>query len=177
MKTDHDPKRLEALVHLLLDGDLTGESTTELNAILLKSATARETYRHSIAVHSALERQGKDAGSVPNFQTPATVPFKKRSLRKNIALAIAASVALAASLFFSKQSPSHFATLSGSTSAVWEDSEVSDGGIFETGKTVSLLSGYAEVAFRSGVNVIVEARPVSRSNPAIPSTSPTAGLR
>ena len=35
MKTDHDHKRLEALVHLLIDGDLCEESSAELNAILL----------------------------------------------------------------------------------------------------------------------------------------------
>lgn len=158
MKTDHDHKRLEALVHLLIDGDLCEESSAELNAILLNSAQARQTYRHTVAVHSALDRYAKDTNSVPNFQAPSGAPvaFKKRSLRKNIGLAIAASVALAASLFFSKQSPSHFATLSGSTSAVWENFGVSDGGIFETGKTCNLISGYAEVAFRSGVKVIVE---------------------
>ncbi len=156
MKTDHDPKRLEALVHLLLDGDLTSESSAELDAILLKSADARRSYRHSIAVHSALERHGKDSVSVPAFTTPTSSPVPRRSLRKNLGLAIAASVALAASIFFSKRSPSHFATLSGSTLAVWEDFEPADGGIFETGKSVSLLSGFAEIGFRNGVNVIVE---------------------
>jgi hypothetical protein len=156
MKTDHDSRRLEALVHLLLDGDLNKENSAELNAILLKSADARETYRHTIAVHSSLERHGKDSISLPNSQASSGAPAPRRSLRKTIILAIAASVALAASLFFSKQSPPHFATLSGSTSAVWENLELPDGGIFETGETVSLLSGYAEIAFRSGVNVIVE---------------------
>jgi len=156
MKTDHDSKRLEALVHLLLDGDLTVGNSAELNAILLKSAAARESYRHTVAVHSALERYGKDAVSVPNFPALSTTPAPSRSFRKNLWLGIAASLALVTSLFISKQSPSHFATLAGSTSAVWEDSEISDGGIFETGKTISLTSGFAEVAFRNGVNVIVE---------------------
>lgn len=155
MKLDHDKNRLEALVHLLLDGDLCEKSSTELNAILLKSADARAAYRHSIAVHSALERHGKDSTSVPNFSNEP-VPFEKHRLNRYVGLAIAASIVLATSLFLSKKSPSHFATLSGSTSAIWENSELADDGIFETGKSTSLVSGYAEIAFRSGVNVIIE---------------------
>ena len=158
MIPDHDPHRLEALIHLLIDGDLTDECSAELNAILLRSAEARETYRHTMAVHSALDLHGRDAISIPIFTAPSTapIPFRRRSFKKNVAIGIAASIALGVSLFLSKQGSEEFATLSGSTSAVWENAELQNGHGFKTGQSVSLQRGYAEIAFRSGVNVIIE---------------------
>jgi hypothetical protein len=163
MKPDFDPRRLDALTHLLLDGDLPPESVVELREILRGSAEARRRYRRTTAVHCALVRHGHDRLETPELAPAPARETAGRSARRGIrwlaaGLAAAACIVLAAKLALppGAAAPPPLAVLSGTTSAVWEGAAITTGHPFERGRSVKLVRGFAEVSFASGVQVILE---------------------
>lgn len=144
MKPVYDPQRLDALLQQLLDEQLPDDGAAELNAILRGSQPARHHYRRSLRLHAALIRH-RQVGNV--------VPFRK-SRRLVPLLAVAACVVLGVSIFMiAGREP--VARLMGTTAAIWSHAlpEKDAPGLEHP---LDLVSGFAEVGFRSGVRVILE---------------------
>lgn len=141
MKLNYNASRLTALLTILLDGELSPAEKTELNAILRESAEARAHYRRSIHLHSALHRHQPE-------QKIIAFP-KRRPLRAVSITALAACLALGGFLWLQRPD----AALTGSTAAVWR-SETFPQDLCKTPQ--ELISGYAELTYRSGVRVILQ---------------------
>lgn len=158
MNAPFQNRRLEALVHLLLDGDLPAEAADELATMLRESAEARRFYRRTLAIHSSLVRQVRGGGQVPEFIQPSIVQLPPRRRAPWGALAAAACVVLAAGAWFFSQrnGPAPLAVLSGATAARWAE-PLDPGHAFEPGRPLDLDGGFAEISYRSGVKVILEA--------------------
>jgi len=141
MNAGYDPQRLDALLQLLLDGELSAAETAELNTLLRGSPQARRHYRTTVRLHAALIR---------NMQGGNVIPLASRKSRKTPwILAAAACVGIACSLLFRPPA----ATLTGTTAAVWTG--VGPGaGLMDA--PLELTRGFAEVSYRSGVRVILE---------------------
>ncbi len=133
-------KRLDELLQLLFDDQLTAGQTEELNALLKISPEARADYRRSLRLHAALIRHRQEAAGLPAHSS--IIPFKPAAI-------LAAAACLLAGLFiaFSNQPA---AKLTGSTAAVWKN------GSSELQGPTDLVSGFAELTFRNGVKVILE---------------------
>jgi hypothetical protein len=141
MKTDYDSSRLKALLAVLLDGELSAAEKVEINAILRSSAAARAHYHRSVRLHAALMRHQPEVN---------VVAFPPRRFMRAVAVtAIAACLALGGFLWL--QSPT--AALTGSTAAIWR-SETTAQDLCKSPQ--ELISGYAELTYRSGVRVILQ---------------------
>ncbi|MES2660178.1 MAG: discoidin domain-containing protein [Verrucomicrobiota bacterium] len=141
MKPDYDPRRLDELLRLLLDDDLTGDAVPELNGILRGSAQARAHYRKSLRLHAALIRYRRAETIVP-----MVAPRSRMWM-------LAAAACVLIGLFFLPQMLSKpVASFSGTTGATWSGNESTP----LLGHPLNLVRGFAEISFRSGVKVIVE---------------------
>lgn len=158
MKNPLNDRRLEALTHLLFDGDLPPEGTEELAELLRESEVARRRYRRMMAVHNSLVRYGRGHEETPAFVAENVLRMPRRQVRW-LPLAAAAAVALAAgwiALLENRKASAPLAVLSGVTSAAWSDPiELQHG--FIPGKPQNLTSGFAEITYTSGVEVVLEA--------------------
>ncbi len=155
MKHDFDPARLDALVHLLLDGDLPLESSGELRTILHHSPEARNRYRQTTAIHCALVRHARALRETPAFiSNPSPTRVNRR--HPLLFLAAAACILFALLLIPRQQHAASIATLSGSSSALWDSHAIPDGHPFEPGRMMNLLGGFAEITFTSGVQVVLQ---------------------
>ncbi len=141
MSPTYDARRLEALLAILLDSGLSETEKNELNSLLQASAAARAHYRKSVHLHMALIRHQPDV---------KIIPFKSRRLPATI-LAVGIAACLMLGGFFWLRAP--VAILSGSTAAVWNPATSPS---HLLGKRVELLSGFAELSYRSGVRVILQ---------------------
>ncbi|MFD0892027.1 discoidin domain-containing protein [Luteolibacter ambystomatis] len=150
----HD-RRLEALTHLLLDGDLPPDAAEELAGLLRGSSEARRHYRRIIAIHSSLVRHGRD--EVPTF-APEIVPMpvRRRGLWWPVAAAAAVGLMVGTVIFSSRRPDPAPATLSGMTAASWPEPVALQQG-FGPGRVQDLAGGFAELSYRSGVKVVLEA--------------------
>lgn len=161
MSKSYPHRRLEALTHLLLDGDLPPEAVQELEELLSGSADARRHYRRMMAVHNSLVRQGRNHGKTPAFLPEKVVSIQEPQQAKKwwLPAAAAATVVLAAGvgvLFTSRKDAAPLAVLSGMTDATWsEPLELQH--VFAPGRFQDLTKGFAEISYRSGVKVILEA--------------------
>ncbi len=141
MNPDYDVPRLDELLQLLLDEQLRDDGAVELNTILSGSRQAREHYRKSLRVHAALIRHRQVENVVPLRKPRLLVPF----------FAAAACIMLATSLFLmTGREPE--AKLTGTSVAVWSAEPAG----LRLNEPLDLMSGFAEVGYRSGVRVILE---------------------
>lgn len=143
MNPDYDPQRLDALLQGLFDQALLDAEVLELNAILLKSQSARSHYRKRLRIHASLIRQRR-VETVVATQPPAPVRRYWPA-----ALGLAAAIALLAVFSLSKNP---VAEITGSTAAIWSGQDTPSS---LTGP-LDLISGYAEITYQSGVRVILE---------------------
>lgn len=163
MSQSYPHRRLEALTHLVLDGDLPPEAAQELEELLSGSAEARRHYRRMIAVHNSLVRQGRSHGETPAFVPEKVIPISKLQQKQGrkwwLPASAAAAIALTAAgimLFASRKDSPPLAVLSGMTGATWESPlELQHG--FTSGRPQELVKGFAEITYRSGVKVVLEA--------------------
>jgi len=153
----HD-RRLEALTHLLLDGDLPPEAAEELANLLRGSAEARKHYRRIMAVHNSLVRHGRSHLEMPAFSPEKIVAMPVRRSVQWLPWSAAAALVLAAGTFFvmTRKSSAPLAVLSGMTEAIWSEPVALQQG-FGPGKAQELTGGFAEISYRSGVKVVLEA--------------------
>jgi ferric-dicitrate binding protein FerR (iron transport regulator) len=148
MKPDYDPSYLDELLQRLIDNRLTEEEVRSLNRILRGSAQARAHYRTTLQLHAALIRHQKGARMLP------MVPSIPRWRRWVIPASAAAAGLLLAGGIFHQTRP--VAVLSGTTSAIWSGVAEQEALSLAANQTMDLVSGFAEVSFRSGVRVILE---------------------
>lgn len=145
MKTDYDATRLEDLLVQLFDESLTEPLIDELNQILNHSAAARQHYRRSQKLHAALIRH-----RAPH-EVPSSHEVHSRSFKHWVTLAAAACILLGSAWCLSFLGKP-VARLSGVTSAIWQNGVTP----VSLRQPQQLNSGYAQISFRSGVNVILE---------------------
>ncbi|MGC4017167.1 MAG: discoidin domain-containing protein [Luteolibacter sp.] len=153
--SSHD-RRLEVLTHLLLDGDLPPDAAEELAALLRGSSGARRHYRRIVSIHSSLVRHGRSEvpAFVPEKITP--MPVRRGSRWWPLAAAAAVGVMVGTMIFSSRKSVPPPAMLTGMTAASWPEPVVLQQG-FGPGKVQDLTGGFAELSYRSGVKVVLQA--------------------
>lgn len=155
MKSDYDAKRLDELLQLLLDDDLTGSDGDSLNSILRESQQARAHYWATLKLHSALIRHHPQVASGQITRGTWRGHSVRRLLPWQITTLAAAACILLGFVIFINPSRA-MATLSGSTSAIWTDGTHPGDSALEPGNLLGLASGFVEVSYRSGVRVILE---------------------
>ncbi len=141
MTADHDSTRLDELLRQLLDETLTAEAGEELNALLADSGQARARYRSTLRLHAALIRHP---------QPEKIIRFPPSRQRNWI---IAAACILLGGIMITLFTRRPIATLTGSSAAIWSQGDIP--GIMPH-QPLDLRSGYAEISYRSGVQVILE---------------------
>lgn len=163
------PSELESTILRMLDGELSAEEATVLEAELLENTASRETYRELARVHSALETRHKGQGFVE--KTTGIVPIERVIARQRkrvvkYALSAAAVIALASALILSqfqipptplasfRVTPDAAFTLSHEHSA---DGDRWEGQVVAAGSSLRLEKGTLEGVFESGVRVVIEA--------------------
>ncbi len=145
MKTEYDSTRLEELLVRLFDESLTEPLIDELNQILSHSAAAREHYRRSQKLHAALIRNRA------SHEVPSSHKIPSRRMKHWVTLAAAACILLGSAWWLSSMGKPA-AHLSGVTSATWQSGATP----VSLTQPQQLNSGFAQISFRSGVNVILE---------------------
>lgn len=145
---------LHSLIAAALDDRLGPADRSALNQKLRQSTAARAEWHRLARVHAALHRLAPagEAFPVSPIAHPAPVPWKS-------ALALAAALTLVAGTWLFREThptpQDQIATLT-TRSAVWEGLNPADGPL--PAKTpLSLKSGFASLAFTSGVEVTLEA--------------------
>lgn len=145
---------LESLIAAALDDHLGPADRTALNQKLRESPQARATWHRLARVHAALHRFADSVDAIPAaaIAHPTPKPWK-------ISLAVAAAIALiAGSWFVSIQNPIGRNESASITThhAVWDGLAPADGPL-RSDTPFSLKSGFASLAFTSGVEVTLEA--------------------
>jgi len=157
---------IEDWILAYLDGTLEGEELRLLEEALRSDAEARELFRTHAALETNLRKQAEATGS--DYE-PWLQPT--RSNRSLVALWPYAMVAAATFLislpFFlfalhskgdgSAQSPEYVATLYREENAVWRGGSTHLAGDRLPPQSLKLQSGFAEIAFGSGVRLVLEA--------------------
>lgn len=145
MKWNYEPRRLDELLQLLFDEVLTDEGARELNAVLQDSSDAREHYRKSVRLHTALIRYPRPG---------VVVEMREKPKPQRLLWLFPAAAAVALGMFAFQKSRGPVARLAGSTAAVWTGDPADKDDL--SGKSFSLADGFVEISYRSGVSVILE---------------------
>lgn len=167
MKTE----RLTDLINAHLDGALSAEDAQELSAELVADADSRRAFWQHSALHGLMPEAVHLAwlsGATPEYaekvvalpiQTP---PRQWRSVLRNVGLAAAACFMVAGGLWSSSQPwwpwrDRSVATLVRAPEAIWETRGQIDRDSRLLPGRYRLNAGAAEIRFRSGARLIVEA--------------------
>ncbi len=168
----NDAERLELseLCSALVDETLTESQGTRLAEILGRSAEARQFYVRTLALSaslfgyaSELQSEPQDATSIPENERPAG------RLWTVGVLAAAALVTLAfwlggfekreskeAALIAEQDVDESVARLTGGKDLRWSGGSLSVGDELRRGQQIKLVSGFAEITFDSGAEVVLE---------------------
>lgn len=165
------PERLAELIDAHLDGAISGEGVKELSAVLVKDAEARREYWAKASVHGTLPEAVHLAwlsGATPQSdQKIVALPIDTKwsrlsAIARNVGLAAAACFMIAGTWWSSQQdwwpwADRSVATLVRAPGAIWENrGEINRDSRLLAGR-YRLQAGAAEIRFRSGARLVVEA--------------------
>jgi hypothetical protein len=153
---------------MLLDGELSGEESADLEAYLLADESARVIYANLVQLHNALESRFASGDLV---QRMAAVPMERiisiqqrRIVRNSLVAAAAVLVVSAVTMWFIlvPRAPVEVGTLRTSVGARLAvvhpaDGEAGEAGSLVEGAVLHLREGTLEGRFHSGVRLIAEA--------------------
>jgi Concanavalin A-like lectin/glucanases superfamily len=165
------PERLACLIHSHLDGALTAEEAQELSAELVANGAARRTFWEYSALHGLMPEAVHLAwlsGATPQYaEKIVPLPIQAQPKRwpgilRSVGLAAAACFLVAGGYWSSSQNwwpwrDRSVATLMRAPEAIWETrGQISRDARLLPGR-YRLNAGAAEIRFRSGARLIVEA--------------------
>ncbi len=164
---------LESLLSSLFEGELSAEQQRSLEALMKTDAKARALYLDYCEMHALLQWEHGVLGAEKNLLTaasPRIVAHKSSVWRLWLPLAAAALVAAALLLSFMKDSPvpeeaqteiragEFVARVTGLKDSQFAGSPAAfqTGSALQHGQRVELASGFAEITFDSGAQVLLE---------------------
>jgi hypothetical protein len=164
-------ERLHELIDAYLDDGLTPEQGAELSAILTHSAEARREYWNHAALHGVLpeamqlqwlSRAGSGLASPETLRTSESRSSARRSWFKGIGIAAAACALIVLGWFAASRIPgtdagAPVAVLERAPGAWWEGMAAPERGDDLRPGLYRLKRGAAQIRFRSGAQLIVEA--------------------
>jgi len=171
-------KELESLLSALFEnegGERVALQSERLTALLKSSAAARAMYLDYCEMHTLLQWEHGVLGGLEKSALPAQLMPQPRSVQRGDKRAlwlagIAAMVLLTAGALIGLRGPASdelvadvrsddfVARLTGSKDATWlgRDAALNAGDYLEQGRRLEIQTGFAEVTFNSGAQVILE---------------------
>ena len=156
---DFDEKRLEQLLDLMAEDELSDENIEELQEILLSSEQARQKYINfnfvDDSLHWSYAEAALDNKRENSYFRESVVDNEPVKFKPWYWLAVAAVFAVALSILFvpGGQKDSVLAVIAESKGAVWEKNHKSD----LTEGSLKLVEGEAKIIFKSGAEMTMKA--------------------
>lgn len=164
MKTDAERIELNELCSALVDGTIAEAQRERLNALLLESEEARRFYVNAMHLSASLCEYA-DEMQMPepdNIIRPSSSHWRKWVGPLAAAAVLMLGLWIGRFLVGGSQNavvdddPDSVARLSGAKECVWVKSAPQPGDELARGRRLELLSGYAEVTFDSGAQIVME---------------------
>lgn len=164
MKTDAERIELNELCSALVDGNITGVQKTRLGELLLASEEARRFYINSMHLSASLceyagEMQLPEADNIirpSHWQWQRWVAPLAAAAVLMLGLWIGRFLVGGDSPSLAEDDPDSVARLSGAKDCVWGNAAPQPGDELARGRRLDLRSGFAEVTFDSGAQLVIE---------------------
>lgn len=156
---DYDEKRLEQLLDLMADEQLSDENIDELQDILLNSEEARQKYINfnfvDDSLHWSYAEAALDNKRENSYFRESVVDNKPVKFKSGFWFAAAAILVISFTLIFfpAGEKDSILAVISESNGAVWEKNQKTD----LTEGSLKLVEGEVKIVFKSGAEMTMKA--------------------
>ncbi len=162
MNTDAERLELNELCSALVDGNITSVQRERLNGLLLSSEEARRFYVHTMHLSASLCEYAGEM-QLPEADNIIRPPQWRRWVGPLAAAAVLMLglwlghfIAGRQPLLAVDDDPDSVARLSGAKDCVWVKSAPQPGDELARGRRLELRSGFAEVTFDSGAQLVLE---------------------